>query len=36
LNLMHGYNANNGDLDSYVLPVKIIREKVDGRKIPVE
>lgn len=33
LNLMHGFNSSSGDLDSYVLPVKIIRESVDGRKI---
>jgi phage terminase small subunit len=34
LNLMNGFNAANGDLDSYVLPVRIIREPVDGRKVP--
>ncbi len=34
LNLMHGFNSSSGDLDSYVLPVKIIRERVDGRKVP--
>lgn len=33
LNLMHGFNSSAGDLDSYVLPVRIIRESVSGRKI---
>ena len=35
LNLMHGFNAASGDLDSYVLPVRIIRETVDGTKVSI-
>ena len=36
LNLMHGFNSSSGDLDSYVLPVRIVREPIDGRKVSGE
>jgi len=36
LNLMHGFNSSSGDLDSYVLPVRIVRETTDGRKVSGE
>ena len=35
LNLMHGFNSAAGNLDDYVLPVRIVREVVDGRKVSV-